>query len=258
VNNTQIVPHTVSSQPRRASGDVAQHTHTRTHTPCEYTQAVAHRAGGRTSGAIGCAVRHTRTHTLNAKTQRSFRIDLVDESAGQVSVLLNIHTTAHTKCKYTQVVPYRVSWRTSGAIGRAVQHTRTRTLNVKTQRSFRIDLVDEPLNANTRRSFRIELVDEPAGQVAALLNGYRDVMHGRQTPGDLWGYLRHTPDANGKPQVRTCIYIGFVSGHNISGDVCARTLMSTACPRFLHVYIGFGLVFGVQGIVSLGIFALCT
>ena len=50
------------------------------------------------------------------------------------------------------------------------------------------------------RSFRLELVDEPGGQVAALLDGYRDVLQGRQTPGDLWSYLRSIPDAKGEPQ----------------------------------------------------------
>ena len=50
------------------------------------------------------------------------------------------------------------------------------------------------------RSFRIELVDEHAGQVSALLNGYRDVILGHRTPGDLWAYLRSVPDANGAPQ----------------------------------------------------------
>ena len=50
------------------------------------------------------------------------------------------------------------------------------------------------------RSFRIELVDEPPGQVAALLDGYRDVLQGRQTPGELWSYLRSIPDAKGEPQ----------------------------------------------------------
>jgi collagenase-like PrtC family protease len=50
------------------------------------------------------------------------------------------------------------------------------------------------------RTYRIELVDEPPGQVAALLNGYRDVLHGKRTAGDLWSQLRSMPDTNGKPQ----------------------------------------------------------
>lgn len=47
-------------------------------------------------------------------------------------------------------------------------------------------------------AFRVELVDEPAHVVGPLLQGYRDVLDGGRTPGDLWSWLRTLPDANGR------------------------------------------------------------
>jgi len=47
-------------------------------------------------------------------------------------------------------------------------------------------------------AFRVELVDEPAHVVGPLLQGYRDVLDGSRTPGDLWSWLRTLPDANGR------------------------------------------------------------
>jgi hypothetical protein len=37
--------------------------------------------------------------------------------------------------------------------------------------------------------FRVELVDEPAGQVAPILEAYRDVLAGHRSPGGVWKQL---------------------------------------------------------------------
>ena len=37
--------------------------------------------------------------------------------------------------------------------------------------------------------FRVELVDEPAGQVAAILEAYRDALAGARGPGSVWREL---------------------------------------------------------------------
>ncbi len=39
------------------------------------------------------------------------------------------------------------------------------------------------------RKFRIELVDEPAGAVKPLVQGYRDLLDGARTSGDLWSWM---------------------------------------------------------------------
>ncbi|KAJ9533870.1 hypothetical protein QJQ45_026958 [Haematococcus lacustris] len=48
------------------------------------------------------------------------------------------------------------------------------------------------------RHFRVELVDEPSEVVAPLMQGYRDVLDGKQTPGEFWTWMRTLPDANGR------------------------------------------------------------
>ena len=92
--------------------------------------------------------------------------------------------------------------------------------------------------------------------MAALLNGYRDVLHGQRTAGDLWGQLRAMPDANGMPQVcLSCVYrVSMVYIWCVCG-------VSVVCLSCVYLCVCHVLVVSVSVIVCLlwvyGVYMVC-